>query len=98
MKKMFVMAALLACFSAGSALAQSEVSKTTKPATAASHKEASCCSKKSSASAACADGKEKQAEKAGCSDNKKSAAGKSSCCNKGGHTEAKAETPAEKKD
>ncbi len=42
-------------------------------------KAASCCSKKSKDAKACSD---KEA---------KSAAGKSSCCQKGGHTDAKAE-------
>lgn len=94
MKKFFAMAAVLAFCSAGSVMAQSEVSKTTKPASSASHKEASCCSKNSASKASCGDSKE-HADKDAKADTK-SSAGKSSCCMKGGHTEAKAEVPADK--
>jgi hypothetical protein len=95
MKKMLVMAAFLACCSAGSAFAQSEGAKTTKPAATATEKGSSCCSSKSKADC----GKKSKETAEACADKsgtKTAAAGKSSCCMKG-HTEAKAETPAEKK-
>ena len=93
MKKFLLAAAFVTVCSFSSALAQtavqtekaavatdvqqSEVSKEKSSAKPA----ASCCSKKSKDAKACSD-KEKS---------EKSAAGKSSCCQKGGHTDAKAE-------
>ncbi|MFN0187309.1 MAG: hypothetical protein ACKVQV_01260 [Bacteroidia bacterium] len=91
MKKFLLAAAFVTVCSFSSALAQTAVQ--TEKATivndapqsevakekSAAKPAASCCSKKSKDAKACSD---KEA---------KSAAGKSSCCQKGGHTDAKAE-------
>ncbi|MBK9638141.1 MAG: hypothetical protein IPO63_10115 [Bacteroidetes bacterium] len=93
MKKFLLAAAFVTVCSFSSALAQTAV-QSEKAAVAtdvqqseiakekpAAKPAASCCSKKSKDAKACSD-KEK---------GEKSAAGKSSCCQKGGHTDAKAE-------
>lgn len=93
MKKFLLAAAFVTVCSFSSALAQTAVqtekasivndapqSELAKEKSAAKPA-ASCCSKKSKDAKACSD-KEK---------GEKSAAGKSSCCQKGGHTDAKAE-------
>lgn len=90
MKKIFIAAAFVAFCSVGSALAQAPATQSnqTKPAAASTSETkkdshgtgAACCSKKSAAKSCGSEAK---------------AAGKSSCCQKGGHTDAKAEGTTE---
>lgn len=51
----------------------------------------SCCANKAAGSASCSKDKKEAAEMS--CDKSKKAAGKSSCCQKGGHTDAKADAP-----